>query len=606
MLLLKNDDKILSFDKGSTLSDVEFISLTSIDIASFNDLATHLVYIRDTKVRSSRTYLGIFLTKIRSGMSNKLMTTIFNVRKDSIRRAVATVRKNLMQTFVPKHLGFNHISREKLIENHTRPLAQTLFGNEFNPAILVIDVTYIHIYTEKRSISVSTSYIQHAQASASRKILRVCKYYRLFCQRYGSSSWCKIDAASADFPSITEDDLRNLTLDVYQIKLAKSYVAEHVTENNDFEHGGLNVDCQVTKLGTVVTFSEYRDGMATVLLVNHTEKSMIQFNQSDVLTKHSLKAKQYLLYTWENSTCKREIIWACGQTKNQKNDLQQDKIGEVSVHDNSKIYWVSFMNGLQRCLLFTEDLGFATVAHEAVGPERLKLEINICMQGLGLSLVNDYKQIEVAYLGVRSSGILWEEKKERFTILNRETGETLEKAYQQYVAELEKGHTPTARISLNRNIEVDWNDMMMYKPNKISIRRRVQKGIWLQIKTSPHQKNNSCQYTETSASEPCTKLRILTGNPNHGKILQFKYVKAIFEQEMTLKVDLRFINELFALLPTSASYSRDQQKRLIENDYQTANAAFKIGTKPSLGNIHVYDHLSISPIKVSRELIAFI
>ncbi|CAC5400666.1 unnamed protein product [Mytilus coruscus] len=53
--------------------------------------------------------------------------------------------------------------------------------------------------------------------------------------RIRSSSWCKIDAASVDFPSITEEDLRNLTLGVYQIKLAKSYVAEHVTENNDFE-----------------------------------------------------------------------------------------------------------------------------------------------------------------------------------------------------------------------------------------------------------------------------------------------------------------------------------------------------------------------------------
>ncbi|CAC5411188.1 unnamed protein product [Mytilus coruscus] len=113
MLLLKNDDKRLNFDKDSSLSDAEYISLTGIDIASFNDLATHLVSIRDTKVRSSRTCLGIFLTKMRSGMSNKLLATIFNVGKgkDSIRRAVATVRKNLMQTFVPKHLGFNHISR---------------------------------------------------------------------------------------------------------------------------------------------------------------------------------------------------------------------------------------------------------------------------------------------------------------------------------------------------------------------------------------------------------------------------------------------------------------------------------------------------------------
>ncbi|CAC5410204.1 unnamed protein product [Mytilus coruscus] len=309
MLLLKNDDKRLNFDKDSSLSDAEYIRL----IGSFNDLATHLVSIRDTKVRSSRTCLGIFLTKMRSGMSNKLLATIFNVAKDSIRRAVATVRKNLMQTFVPKHLGFNHISREKLIENHTRPLAQTLFGNEFNPAILVIDGTYIYIQKsgqfqfQRRTFSmhkhrplvklmvfVSTtdneqikswlqkddvvivdrgfrdsidlleeleiqtempSFLKKGQSqftteesntsrlitkirwvveSANGRIKTRKKIESENLHRIRSSSWCKIDAASVDFPSITED-LRNLTLGVYQIKLAKSYVAEHVTENNDFE-----------------------------------------------------------------------------------------------------------------------------------------------------------------------------------------------------------------------------------------------------------------------------------------------------------------------------------------------------------------------------------
>ncbi|XP_076107099.1 uncharacterized protein LOC143075538 [Mytilus galloprovincialis] len=402
-LLLKNEDKRLNFDKDSTLSDAEYISLTGIDKTSFSDLASHLVSIRDTKVRSSRTCLGIFLTKMRSGMSNKLMATIFNVGKDSIRRAVTTVRKNLMQTFVPKHLGFNHISRENLIENHTRPLAQTLFGNEFNPAILVIDGTYIYIQKsgqfqfQRRTFSMhkhrplvkpmvfvtTTGYfvsvmgpyladsknndaniLKHIIASDNEQIkswlqkddvfivdrgfrdsidlleelgiqtempsflkkgqaqftteesntsrlitkirwvvesangriktwvffnhvmpnsqipyigdyLRiVCsicnKYFKplssgdpeedqlLGCKmiylskqnnllkekiesenldriRSNSTTWCKIDAASIAFPSITEEDLRNLTLGVYQIKLAKSYVAEHVTENSDFE-----------------------------------------------------------------------------------------------------------------------------------------------------------------------------------------------------------------------------------------------------------------------------------------------------------------------------------------------------------------------------------
>lgn len=51
-----------------------------------------------------------------------------------------------MTSFVPKHLGFNHISRQSVISDRTRPLAQFLFGDQGDPrAILVIDGTYIYI-----------------------------------------------------------------------------------------------------------------------------------------------------------------------------------------------------------------------------------------------------------------------------------------------------------------------------------------------------------------------------------------------------------------------------------------------------------------------------
>ncbi|XP_048755757.2 uncharacterized protein LOC125666612 [Ostrea edulis] len=54
----------------------------------------------------------------------------------------------MLTSFVPQSLGFAHITREEVINGHTRHLAQTLFGNiEKNQAILVLDGTYI--YTAK-------------------------------------------------------------------------------------------------------------------------------------------------------------------------------------------------------------------------------------------------------------------------------------------------------------------------------------------------------------------------------------------------------------------------------------------------------------------------
>ena len=42
-------------------------------------------------------------------------------------------------------------------------------------------------------------------------------------------------------------------------------------------------------------------------------------------------------------------------------------------------------------------------------------------------------------------------------------------------------------LCFNMFLQVDYNEMMMYKPNKRQIRRSFQDGIWLQYKTSPHQ-----------------------------------------------------------------------------------------------------------------------
>ncbi|CAG2221758.1 VPS13A_C [Mytilus edulis] len=326
------------------------------------------------------------------------------------------------------------------------------------------------------------------------------------------------------------------------------------------QHGGLNVDCQVTESATVVTLSEYSEGMATVLLVNHTEKAMIHFHQSGLKTEHVLNAQQYMLYTWEMATGKREVIWSCGEKKDTKNDLQQDGIGEFFAHSDSKIYWVSFLNGMQRVLLFTEDLALATIAQEvnmytqAGGRiRRIEQEINICIQGLGLSLVNDYKQKEVAYLGITSSGIIWEEKRKRFRALTVKAGETLEKGYQKYANELEAGHTPASKVHLENKMEYQTIYRAEYDAEK-------------------HE---------------------------HIEMSQFKYFK-VLTQEMTLKVDQGFLNELIELFSSSDSVSRDQETTLMEEDYKRVHVTLieDAGLSLAQEQKNFYDYLHFSPIKV--------
>ncbi|XP_052696026.1 uncharacterized protein LOC128174533 [Crassostrea angulata] len=131
----------------STMSNSDYMALTGISKENFEDLHSFISSdIRNTQNRGTRMSLGIFLLKLRSGMSNQLLATIFGISKSSLCRAVKSVRTALMKSFVPHHLGLQHTTREEIIENHTRPLAQELFGDFTNKkAIAVLDGTYIYI-----------------------------------------------------------------------------------------------------------------------------------------------------------------------------------------------------------------------------------------------------------------------------------------------------------------------------------------------------------------------------------------------------------------------------------------------------------------------------
>ncbi|XP_062603051.1 uncharacterized protein LOC134264781 [Saccostrea cucullata] len=157
--LVQTGNERINFDRSMSDSDVR--NLTGLDKVSFQNLLSYLTVVRDTPVRSKRTCLGFFLTKMKTGMSNKLLSTIFNISKDSIRRAISSVRKNLRQTFVPSNIGFHHVTREQVIQDHTRPLAQTLFGEHCLPAILVIDGTYLYIQKSNQFSFQRRSYSLH-------------------------------------------------------------------------------------------------------------------------------------------------------------------------------------------------------------------------------------------------------------------------------------------------------------------------------------------------------------------------------------------------------------------------------------------------------------
>ncbi|KAK6178554.1 hypothetical protein SNE40_013319 [Patella caerulea] len=406
----------------------------------------------------------------------------------------------------------------------------------------------------------------------------------------------------------------------------KAHISLMKLEN---EYGGIQVECNVSEAAMVTSFKGYKSGFATVNIVNFTSSGTVHYNQNGHPIIHTLDHEQSIIYTWEDILGKQQLIWSCGQVKDMKTDLLKDESGEFFLDDDTKIYWVSFLDGLQRVLLFTEDCLIARLAKEADELERMDQEIVVSIVGMGFSLVNNYSQTEVAFMGITSSGIIWEEKKKKFKGLNVKTTNILEAAYQKYMLALAAGHSPAARLHLDNKIEVDFSDkdnIRMIKPNNRQIKRSFVDGIWIQYKTSVHHlqfhaKLNRLQFDNQltqatfptvlsplpppksvaaeSVPKPFTEVSMLMRKHEHSNVMQITYFRALI-QEMALNVDQGFLNAILELFAADQRVSRETETKLFETDLKKIDSDLLevVGVSLAEEQKNYYDDLHFSPIKV--------
>jgi hypothetical protein len=82
---------------------------------------------------------------MRLTLSQEVLAFLFGIGTQScVSDIISTVGKVLEEEFVPKFLGYNHISREDFIKNHTCAYAQTILESAPGAATVVIDATYLY------------------------------------------------------------------------------------------------------------------------------------------------------------------------------------------------------------------------------------------------------------------------------------------------------------------------------------------------------------------------------------------------------------------------------------------------------------------------------
>ncbi|XP_018574731.1 vacuolar protein sorting-associated protein 13 isoform X2 [Anoplophora glabripennis] len=394
------------------------------------------------------------------------------------------------------------------------------------------------------------------------------------------------------------------------------------------KYGGVNVDIQITEGAIYINLVPYEHGSAPALLINHTD-SPITFWEKESVQKRILGSKHSLLYTWENPSGPRLIVWDKGNNKELVEDLRKDACGEYSPTRDKKIYWASFLDGMQRVLLFTEVKMIAESAEASNLLEIIQQEINVSIHGIGLSLINNLTRQEIMYLGIASSGIIWESCKmngRRYKSLNQKLSMLLENAYQQYLLkQIAEPDEDNNIVTLDGKIVVDFKSNLMLKPSKKKMRRTFETGLWLQMKSSPnqmhiHAKINRLQIDNQifdcifpivlapvpppksvavdSGIKPFVEVSIVQLLMKNSQIKQFKYFKVLV-QEFHIKVDLGFINAIVELLQESEQSDEEEKKHFLTDMHLVDEGLYSHVSGESIREQKsFYDLLHFSPLKI--------
>lgn len=120
-----------------------------------------------------RTILGVYLSKLRSVESNERLSTLFNMSRRTLQRKLSIARESLM-TFVDLHLGFNHISRNRILERNLF-IPKSIFGNNENTkGIIICDGTYVYIEKSSNFLFQRQTYSLHKFENLLKPFLLVC------------------------------------------------------------------------------------------------------------------------------------------------------------------------------------------------------------------------------------------------------------------------------------------------------------------------------------------------------------------------------------------------------------------------------------------------
>ncbi|XP_033946667.1 intermembrane lipid transfer protein VPS13A [Pseudochaenichthys georgianus] len=451
-------------------------------------------------------------------------------------------------------------------------------------------------------------------------------------------NWTEAKPLQSAIPFWPENDTKRLKIKVEGCLLPPRTIDFTRPENCLLLHldnsvGGITVNVNLSEHSATIRFSEYHDGAAPFLIINNTKDQTLQFYQSSQkeAEHEGLEAGRAVHYTWTEPTGSRELCWKCG-TYSGKLKSEEDLL--VDMNNEGKLFVVSFYEGLQRVVLFTEELRIYKLLCESEKAQMAEQEIILSLQNVGVSLVNNSSGQEISFIGITSSDVVWElkpKKKNRWKSMSAKEAEMLESRFKEYT---ESGPVDLAIADLDNNFQVSFTpngqDMQMFQPCDAPLRRHFLPAVKVEYSVSPRQSAYRVQIhriqiqnqlpgaifpyvfypvklpksiTMDAEPKPLTDISIVTRTAGHSDISRIKYFKVLI-QEMDLKLDLGFLYAILDLFtPENASIMSSQQEvELFEKDIEYIKTELNHVSAADTSPISLYEYFHISPIKLHLSL----
>ncbi|XP_028969113.1 vacuolar protein sorting-associated protein 13 [Galendromus occidentalis] len=396
----------------------------------------------------------------------------------------------------------------------------------------------------------------------------------------------------------------------------------------DNKYAGIYMSCQVEESATVVSFTEYEQGLSAVFLVNDTDENVYLRQEFNGSSSRCVQVGQSVHYAWEDPRENRQLVcWVYDNDVCKVGPLT-DASGQIKLPQDKFIFWASFLDGKQRVLYFSKDSEHMVRVEKVGQLERCNTEFDLEYRGIGISLVDDEpKRREILYVSVSGSGVQWlsrSKHKPKYKPINAELNSQVEAEYQKYLNIAKAIGPANTQSTPMGKYRLDFNRMQLTTHETKNIRRSCEPGLWLRMKlmdtqTAVHLKVHriqidnqirDCQFPvvlspivykktigEQKIPKPFIELSVIMRQFPGASLRQIKYCKMLV-QEFAIRVDMCFINSLLAFVTLSAK--KTTYAELMERDVSVARTSLReiASVHAVQGQRDYIDYMHLSPMKI--------